>query len=550
MLSSRIALLLMQGGSGVVPITYQLRDQFTTPDDAPLTSPRTCEPGPSTLVFTDTGNKLSIANGVLVKTGGTFKVLSGSAFSRANGTSFFSRVKMTTSAHDGIFGTSEDGTNVVDGINLRSDLLYIKSGGSDIYNAGTLNGILNSVHDLLVVQRSTGAYLFIRGGPFSKWHLLYPGISGSGASAKWIYKNVTATDTGTIDDAVVTQVAGIFSGDYDFAAYRSATPTSPISCTATPNALVEFTWTPASSEIMEIYLRQIDASNRIILRCDQTAGRVYLYRVTAGVETNLFNQAQIWTIGTPYRVVVECHMSKFNLFINNAFKVFATSIVNEFGTGYGASGFATGSNFVVYNKGVTNFPAPFDFVGWRWNYLYGDSKTMTGATAAYLSDGLEATTGNRWAFNMQGRSGQSVSGMASFVVNDMAAITESSESPENVLINLGTNDVASLPAEATWKANYRTIIETIHAKWSNAKIYLAKPVRLNAVPPSTPLAACPTMWGYIDGLAAEYDYVYVGMDETGLENGDGYVTYFADALHPNVAGYSISANLWKTILGY
>lgn len=47
-----------------------LLDQFTTNASAPLTSPRTCEPGPGKLVITDTGNHLSIASSQLVANGG------------------------------------------------------------------------------------------------------------------------------------------------------------------------------------------------------------------------------------------------------------------------------------------------------------------------------------------------------------------------------------------------------------------------------------------------------------------------------------------------
>ena len=35
-------------------VEFLLRDEFTTPDAAPITSPRTCEPGPGTLTFVDT----------------------------------------------------------------------------------------------------------------------------------------------------------------------------------------------------------------------------------------------------------------------------------------------------------------------------------------------------------------------------------------------------------------------------------------------------------------------------------------------------------------
>jgi hypothetical protein len=62
-ISSAKRLLLL---SGETPLVYLLRDLFTTPDAAPITSPRTCEPGPGLMKITDTGDKFSISGGNLV----------------------------------------------------------------------------------------------------------------------------------------------------------------------------------------------------------------------------------------------------------------------------------------------------------------------------------------------------------------------------------------------------------------------------------------------------------------------------------------------------
>jgi len=112
---------------------------------------------------------------------------------------------------------------------------------------------------------------------------------------------------------------------------------------------------------------------------------------------------------------------------------------------------------------------------------------------ALLGEGLTTITGVKWRElrPRAGHDGYRVSHVTSVIAADLAAATGTA--PAHVLLNLGTNDAAALPAEETWKADYATIIEAIHAKWTSAKIYLAKPVRLNAAPPSTPVAACATM---------------------------------------------------------
>ena len=46
-------------------VTYLLRDEFTTDAAAPLTSPRTCEPGPGTLTISDADGAMNIASAQL-----------------------------------------------------------------------------------------------------------------------------------------------------------------------------------------------------------------------------------------------------------------------------------------------------------------------------------------------------------------------------------------------------------------------------------------------------------------------------------------------------
>lgn len=167
-----------------------------------------------------------------------------------------------------------------------------------------------------------------------------------------------------------------------------------------------------------------------------------------------------------------------------------------------------------------------------------------------LAASLTTAAAEKWRETKKQRigiSGYTVAQMAAAIAAQLATITYT---PDAVLINLGTNDLASLPAEETWKANYRTIISAVHTAYPLAEIYLSKPVRLQADPPSTPHADTATMHGYIDDLVAEQVYLHAGADETALEGGDGYATNFADALHPNHAGYTAYAALMVTALGY
>jgi len=117
-----------------------------------------------------------------------------------------------------------------------------------------------------------------------------------------------------------------------------------------------------------------------------------------------------------------------------------------------------------------------------------------------------------------------------------------------VTVNLGSNDLSSLPDETTLKNNYRSMIEAMGAKWSNVKIYLAKPVRLDDAPPSTPVADMAALHGWIDDLVGEYAYVYSGIDETALEGGDSYATNLVDVTHYTAPGQTAVSALWNAIV--
>lgn len=115
------------------------------------------------------------------------------------------------------------------------------------------------------------------------------------------------------------------------------------------------------------------------------------------------------------------------------------------------------------------------------------------------------------------------------------------------LINLGANDVSALPAEATWKADMATILDAINAKWPLAKVYIMRPWRQGEA------ADCNSLATWIaDIVAARSSWAFVGPDErVFLENGDDGATYTSDGVHPtDPAGYLLTVDQWKTVLGY
>ena len=67
-MSRKLLKLLRRGGETWISKNALLYDKFSTPDAAPITSPRTCEPGPGTLTFVQTDGTQALSNGSYVFT--------------------------------------------------------------------------------------------------------------------------------------------------------------------------------------------------------------------------------------------------------------------------------------------------------------------------------------------------------------------------------------------------------------------------------------------------------------------------------------------------
>lgn len=80
-----------------------------------------------------------------------------------------------------------------------------------------------------------------------------------------------------------------------------------------------------------------------------------------------------------------------------------------------------------------------------------------------------------------------------------------------VLLNWGVNEMSEVGVSldgATWKANYSYIIDHVHARFPNAKIFITYPWAVNQD------AAAATMHGWIDDLLVTHaGYLYPGVDE-------------------------------------
>jgi hypothetical protein len=177
--------------------TVYILDEFTTDDPAPVSSPRTCEPGPGLALVTDTaGTNTSITSGslTLVGTGSfngsavAFTQPDGSAVPRLPGTRIEVDVKIP--ANDAFFfiglqtTTDPQGapTNAAVIYALRFDssetidvYVYDGSGSATAENAGAW--VANTAYRVRLTLRAAGCTFQISGGAFGTlgetWTTLY-----------------------------------------------------------------------------------------------------------------------------------------------------------------------------------------------------------------------------------------------------------------------------------------------------------------------------------------------------------------------------------------
>lgn len=181
----------------------------------------------------------------------------------------------------------------------------------------------------------------------------------------------------------------------------------------------------------------------------------------------------------------------------------------------------------------------------RGLFVVGDSKS----TSSYKwPEQLRSRLNELGPYNYQetptrfATGGYTAANMHTYIDANLAA---ESGTAHTVTINLGANDVNSVPAEATWKADMVGIIDPIRAKWPSAKIYIAKAGRQGFA------TECNTLAGWIDDVIALYaSGVYAGPDERDwMEGGDDYATYTTDGTHYSATGVIECASQWRTIIG-
>jgi lysophospholipase L1-like esterase len=556
----RMGRLLALGllGGGTPAVHYLLRDEFTTDDAAPLTSPRTCEPGPGSLTAVELDGSFSIGGGKLLFTAqttpvfGDQRIFDATAHARADTPAFIFTLNIDTQAvgKEAVIGWNA----AVTGAYLTHAFYPNSNTILRTYNTADSRIIGNAAQGIdykmaVIIRPTKGAFYILQGGAaFPDPTLIWIDTAGSVTP---LYAGLSNSSlTGSLDNFKIYKAPSGWQTDFGPATHYIAAPVDGQLTTSTPDGMVDLKWTPAANETLNIMFRWVDDNNCWIVRCDQAGSTIRLYEKAAGVETQRATAAYTWTVGTKFTVRVRFSGNTVDGWASveathSPAQVwsYGSAAFQNTATGVKVVGFATASDLVAWPRTVS---LPFDLVtAARRNILpVGDSKTANYAWPEELCTSLTNATPYKWQ-ESPARIAANNYTVAMRLADADADLAAASGTPQYIFINLGANDCTSLPAEATWKANYLALVDKYAAKWPGVPMYLTKPWR------RTYDAACDTLAGWIDTVIAQRAFLHPADDERGwMEGGDNGVTMTGDGIHYSSAGTTEKAAQMVTVLGF
>lgn len=354
-----------------------------------LVSPRTAQPGPGTLVITDTNNKLSIVGGKLTfATGGVGAGdpgVWGAQLTRRAGLAVVAVGVLTANGLIVGWDSNQVG-NLVDAFRFLTTSLSVFDQSTSIDGGLTVSGA--TTYSIAVVQRGTGFFIFIKGGIYTNWTVVWVGAVGT-ANYFPAGAALTTTAVATLDTFRVLDLAAPFSTDFGLATQRLAGAQSAgQTFTHEANCVIEWIQTTVPSAAgTTVNFRRQDASNYWQVNVI-AGGTLTLWEVVAGVFTSR-GSVGAGTVTDGHRIVVVADGSTIRVYSNNVLRFTYSS----------ASNFATATSGILNALGTGG--AVSDIISWP--------RTLSGATATLLDD--------------------AVNGIGTFLLNDEFTTTEGGAIP-------------------------------------------------------------------------------------------------------------------------
>jgi hypothetical protein len=305
-MSNAHKLLLLFGGAPT--LAYLVSDEFTSDEAAPLTSPRTAEPGPGTMTIVDTASRLSIGGDQLVQSGNHVAAgdpgIWAEGITRAAGLAVIGKLTAGSNSLSMSFGFD---SNQAGG---QTVAIYFLGGGLirvlDTSGANNAGAYTATTYDLAVVLRTTGAFYFIKGGAYTLWTLLFVGVNQNFATAfgAWQAEAAVANGGSLLDYLRLRQLPAPFDTDYGLATINDTTLTTGDTFVGNADGSHDFFFTlpssPTGGDKIELRYRRQDASNYWSAYSQRNVGNTawdfLLDEVVAGTPTN---KTTVTGVGTP-----------------------------------------------------------------------------------------------------------------------------------------------------------------------------------------------------------------------------------------------------------
>ena len=343
-------MMLMRRG-GAVSVTYLSQFRFTDAESAPITSPHT--ENSASLTVTQNDGQFSISSGKLNYPGQTTPswgdlALVGPGRSRIAGLTHAVSFLVDTTTKQGMIGwaNSSGGNHTAfdEAVRFTSVIQNADFQAIGEFSAATEYKIVN-------IARTKGGLLYIKGGAFSEWSLLF--VKYTETDATLYAKFLDYDSAGTLDNWIEATLSDPFDTDFGPAYVYDATPSANDTADGKANGITELTWTPGAGETLSIYFRRTDDDNTYRLDCAQAAGTIKLYRRVTASDTELnAGKTQTWTIGTPYRIVIQHAAGTIRTYVETTASTAKHTVTGETfnltETGVKVAGFATGADLAVW----------------------------------------------------------------------------------------------------------------------------------------------------------------------------------------------------------
>lgn len=218
------------------------------------------------------------------------------AYSRVNGRAFIVEVNWSTLTDGWQFSVcSTPDLGDADDITKAQGFYSSSTESQYDYTTGT-------VYQLAIILRTTGVWCFYRSGTSGNWTLAGIGSGGADATVYGLFSNTA--NVGTVDTVQVVDLPAPYTTQYGIATNRLVSPSAGATTAATADAVIEWTFTYTTGQIMQLMFRRTDDNNCWVLSTSN-ATTLALSRYSGGSLTPDVGTSSFAPVnGETYRLLV------------------------------------------------------------------------------------------------------------------------------------------------------------------------------------------------------------------------------------------------------